>query len=141
MKRISKIHIFITLVITINLVYGDATTYNGLCFGCVYNNNKYCSGLTNTCIAYTQSCKTGNNVYTNTTGCPIGSLCTFGVSGVGYLGETSLSSANGFMDVNGTQVIQVPSSKPCAITVVNNYGYDVDFYIVGSNVGAFYMTY
>ncbi len=121
------------------LANADTTTYNGLCFGCVYNNNKYCS-VTATCIPYTQSCKSGNIVYTNATGCPIGSTCTFGSSGTGFLGETSLSAANGFMDVNGTSVIQVPPSSPCALTVVNNHGYDVDFYIVGANVGAFYMT-
>ena len=41
------------------------------------------------------------------------------------------------MASNGTQVITVPPNYPCSITLMNNLGYDTDFRIVGSNVGAF----
>ena len=45
------------------------------------------------------------------------------------------------MDISGTQIITVPAKYPCQATIINNLGKDIDIFVVGSNVGAFYMNF
>lgn len=126
---------------------------------------KYCKN-TQKCVHACDSCPGAvgpQDFYTNLTGCPISSQCDFGVNGLifvsnnkepavslsptGTISNTTASSRNqsanhtAIVYNKGSQVLTVPSDKPCVVSLVNYQRQNLTLNFTNNvNVSAYLFT-
>jgi len=102
--------------------------------GCISSGYVYCQSTAN-CVTDSSSCPVNSTAYTDITGCPVSSNCAgFGLNGIGYLGEPSLTG--GFYG-NDSSGLTAPPGNPCAIALFNFMGLNLDVSLTGYGVRSY----
>ena len=136
---------FITLVLLhfvltsaqIIFVNDEASVYNGYCYSCIFNGYRYCEDFS-VCMTANSICPKGE-VNTLSTGCNVYDTCSaYGNQGIGFVGYNN--STQGGMGTDGQVNVNVSSTKPCVMTIVNTAQSDLEVVVQGNKVGALAMT-